>query len=136
MMRYFSLFVRVPFCSFTSRDGECLHVSTMDAIDVASKDSFVYTAYESGVMEYNIHTSEKVMLDKINYLSDIQVSCIDMDTVENALYIGYKNGNIDKIINNQILNIPPIKLAEVTGSKQINCFYRSGQYIYIATDFL
>ena len=112
-----------------------LHVSTMEAIDVASKDSFVYTAYESGVMEYNIHTSEKVMLDKINYLSDIQVSCIDMDTVENALYIGYKNGNIDKIINNQILNIPSIKLAEVTGSKQINSFYRSGQYIYIATDF-
>ena len=61
-----------------------LHVSTMEAIDVASKDSFVYTAYESGVMEYNIHTSEKVMLDKINYLSDIQVSCIDMDTVENT----------------------------------------------------
>ena len=138
MMRYFVfLFLFVShFVHSQVGTGEWrLHVSTMEAIDVASKDSFVYTAYESGVMEYNIHTSEKVMLDKINYLSDIQVSCIDMDTVENALYIGYKNGNIDKIINNQILNIPPIKLAEVTGSKQINCFYRSGQYIYIATDF-
>lgn len=138
MMRYFVflLLFASHFVFSQVGTGEWrLHVPTMEAIDVATKDSFVYTAYESGVMEYNIHTNEKVMLDKINYLSDIQISCLDMDSIEDALYIGYKNGNIDKIVNNQILNIPAIKLAEVTGSKQINGFYRSGSYIYIATDF-
>ena len=138
MMRYFVflLLFASHFVFSQVGTGEWrLHVPTMEAIDVATKDSFVYTAYESGVMEYNIHTNEKVMLDKINFLSDIQVSCLDMDSIEDALYIGYKNGNIDKIVNNQILNIPAIKLAEVTGSKQINGFYRSGSYIYIATDF-
>ena len=96
MMRYFVfLFLFASHFVFSQvGTGEWrLHVPTMEAIDVAAKDSFVYTAYESGVMEYNIHTNEKVMLDKINYLSDIQVSCVDMDSVENALYIGYKNGS-------------------------------------------
>ena len=112
MMRYFVflLLFASHFVFSQVGTGEWrLHVPTMEAIDVATKDSFVYTAYESGVMEYNIHTNEKVMLDKINFLSDIQVSCLDMDSIEDALYIGYKNGNIDKIVNNQILNIPAIK---------------------------
>ena len=53
-----------------------LHVPTRQAIDVATIDTFVYTAYESGIMEYNIHTNEKFMLNKVNILSDIQLSCV------------------------------------------------------------
>ena len=112
-----------------------LHVPTRQAIDVATIDSFVYTAYESGIMEYNIHTNEKFMLNKVNILSDIQLSCLDSDTTNKTVYVGYNNGNIDKIKNGSVLNIPAIKLAQIAGSKKINMFYIQEEYIYVATDF-
>ena len=38
----------------------------------------------------------------------------------NAVFVGYANGNLDKIKNNTVTNIPAIKLAQVQGSKRIN----------------
>jgi len=129
------LFVIHGFSSQVGTGEWRLHVPTQQAIDVATIDSFVYTAYESGVMEYNIHTNEKFMLNKINFLSDIQLSCIDSDSIDNTIYIGYQNGNIDKLDNGVLINIPAVKLAQISGSKKINGFYRSGEYVFVATDF-
>jgi hypothetical protein len=71
----------------------------------------------------------------MNGLSDILLSCIYYDTIDQALYIGYKNGNIDKVSGNTVINIPAIKLASISGSKKINRFYRYGTTVYVATDF-
>lgn len=112
-----------------------LHTATMRALDIAHDDEFVYTAYENGLMKYHLASKEKTLLNKMNGLSDILLSCIYFDTIDQALYIGYKNGNIDKISGNTVINIPAIKLASISGSKKINRFYRYGTTVYIATDF-
>jgi hypothetical protein len=112
-----------------------LHTATMRALDIAQDDEFVYTAYENGLMKYHLATKEKTLLNKMNGLSDILLSCIYYDTIDQALYIGYKNGNIDKVSGNTVINIPAIKLASISGSKKINRFYRYGTTVYIATDF-
>lgn len=112
-----------------------LHVATLRAIDVASNQEFVFTAYENGLMRYHIESKEKTLLTGINGLSDILISCIYFDTVSDALYIGYKNGNIDKLSGSQIINIPAIKLSSIPGSKEINRFYRGNKGLYVATDF-
>jgi hypothetical protein len=112
-----------------------LHTATMRALDIAQDDEFVYTAYENGLMKYHLASKEKTLLNKMNGLSDILLSCIYYDTLDQALYIGYKNGNIDKISGNTVINIPAIKLASISGSKKINRFYRFGTTVYIATDF-
>ena len=112
-----------------------LHTATMRALDIAQDDEFVYTAYENGLMKYHLASKEKTLLNKMNGLSDILLSCIYYDTLDQALYIGYKNGNIDKISGNTVINIPAIKLASISGSKKINRFYRFGTTVYIAIDF-
>jgi len=112
-----------------------LHTATMRALDIAQDDEFVYTAYENGLMKYHLASKEKTLLNKMNGLSDILLSCIYYDTLDQALYIGYKNGNIDKISGNTVINIPAIKLASISGSKKINRFYRFGTTVYVATDF-
>jgi hypothetical protein len=54
---------------------------------------------------------------------------------QNALYIGYDNGNIDKIADNQVTNIPAIRLAQVPGNKRINKIVPHQGFIYFATSF-
>ena len=125
----FGLFAQVETGSWR------LHTATMRALDIAQDDEFVYTAYENGLMKYHLATKEKTLLNKMNGLSDILLSCIYFDTLDQALYIGYKNGNIDKISGNTVINIPAIKLASISGSKKINRFYRFGTTVYVATDF-
>jgi hypothetical protein len=107
----------------------------MRAIDIAKDDDFVYTAYENGLMKYHLDSKEKTLLNKMNGLSDILLSSIYYDSIDQELYIGYKNGNIDKISGDRLINIPAIKLASISGSKTINRFYRYGNTIYVATDF-
>ena len=112
-----------------------LHTATMRALDIAKDDQFIYTAYENGLMKYHVETKEKSLVNKMNGLSDILLSCLFYDSLDKALYIGYKNGNIDKIKDENIVNIPAIKLAGFSGSKNINRFYRSNEGVYVATDF-
>ena len=112
-----------------------LHVASGQAIDVAIVDNTVFTAFKNGIFVYNSDTEEEELLTDINGLSDIDVSAIYYDEVEGAVLVGYENGNIDKITSDNIYNIPAIKLAQIPNSKRINRFERSGDYIYVATDF-
>lgn len=112
-----------------------LHVSTSKAIDVVASENEVFTAYVNGMSIYNIDTEEHRLLTALNGLSDIEISCLYFDEVQNAVYIGYKNGNIDKYKNGEIVNIPAIKLAQLSVSKRINRFERNGIYVYAANDF-
>lgn len=112
-----------------------LHVSTSKAIDVVASENEVFTAYVNGMSIYSIATDEHRLLTALNGLSDIEISCLYYDEVQQAVYIGYTNGNIDKYQNGQVINIPAIKLAQLSVSKRINRFERNGSYVYAANDF-
>jgi hypothetical protein len=112
-----------------------LHVSTSKAIDVVASENEVFTAYVNGMSIYTIDTEEHRLLTALNGLSDIEISCLYYDEIEQAVYIGYTNGNIDKYKNGEIINIPAIKLAQLSVSKRINRFERNGSYVYAANDF-
>lgn len=112
-----------------------LHTATLRALDIATDNEFVYTAYENGLMKYHLDSKEKTLVNRMNGLSDILLSCLYYDTLDQALYIGYQNGNIDKIQDNKVYNIPAIKLATLSGSKKVNRFYRSDEDVFVATDF-
>ncbi len=112
-----------------------LHVPARKAIDVASGNGIIYTAFVSGVLEYDVAENETSLWTDVNGLSDITISSIGYDNARSALFIGYENGNLDKIQNNRVTNIPAIKLAEIPGSKVINKIVPYGNYIYLATGF-
>ncbi len=112
------------------------HTATSKAIDVAVTEDNVYTALENGLLSLAIsNNDEKELLNVLTGLSDISISRLYWDEVESALFIGYENGNIDKLKNGRIYNIPAIKLASVATSKRINGFIRFQDFIYVSTDF-
>ena len=112
-----------------------LHVPSSKAIDVVALGDRVYTAYENGLSEYDFSSKELSVWDAVNALSDISLSCLGYSTSNGALFIGYENGNIDKIKNNSVTNIPAIVLAEIQGSKRINKIVEHGGYVFFATGF-
>jgi hypothetical protein len=110
-------------------------VASAKAIDIVSDGERIFTALENGLYIYNPYTEEGVLKTALNGLSDIEISCLYHDATDEAIYIGYANGNIDKWQAGKITNLPAIKLAQITNSKRINKFERNGAYIYVANDF-
>ena len=111
------------------------HIPNKYCIDVVESNNIIYAAYENGILEYDISASEKSVWDNVNSLSDIKISCLSKSAYDNSIFVGYVNGNIDKIKDNKVTNIPVIKLAQLTGSKKINKIVEYNHYMYLATDF-
>ena len=112
-----------------------LHVPARQGIDVAVTNGKVYTAFANGVSEYDMSSNEISVWDAVNGLSDITISCLGTAPNGNAVFIGYENGNIDKLENNTVTNIPAIRLAEVLGSKKIHSIVEHDGYMFFATGF-
>ncbi|MFT7344361.1 MAG: hypothetical protein ACI9XP_000944 [Lentimonas sp.] len=121
--------------SQSAMGGWTLHVPSRKAIGVAASGNVVYTAYTNGILEYDLDFNEKSLLTAVNGLSDIQISAIEYDSKSNSIFVGYENGNIDKIQGNSITNIPAIKLAEIQGVKKINRFLCQNGFVYASTGF-
>ena len=112
-----------------------LHVPSKKAIDVAAGNGSVFAAFENGLLEYTIEDEEKRLWTDVNGLSDIALTCLHFDANSNSLFIGYENGNFDKLKNGQVTNIPAIKLAQIQGSKRINKIVPHDGFMYLATGF-
>lgn len=112
-----------------------LHVEAKRAIDVVAGNNTVFTAFQNGLLEYDTKQHEVSVWTKINGLSDLTISCIYFDNASNSLFIGYENGNFDKIKDNKVTNIPGIKLAQIQGVKRINKIIVTGNYAYLSTGF-
>ncbi|MDX2360711.1 MAG: hypothetical protein QNK23_07880 [Crocinitomicaceae bacterium] len=112
-----------------------MHVPASKSIDVVSLGSKIFTAYEFGVSEYDVHNNETALWDAVNGLSDVAISCLGYSPSNNSVFVGYENGNLDKIKDNRVTNIPAINLAQIQGSKKINSIVAHGDYVYLATGF-
>lgn len=110
-----------------------LHTPANRALDVVECNSMIYAAYETGVSEYDPASGEISMWDVINGLSDITISALGTDG--SSVMIGYENGNLDLLKDNEVINIPAITLAQIQGSKRINKIVMHNGFIYLATGF-
>ncbi len=118
------------------RTGEWrFHSSTREAIDVEATENQIFTAYKNGLSILDVSEKRHSLYNALNKLSDIEITCLFHDDLDNSLYIGYANGNIDKLKNDIIYNIPALKLAQVPNSKRINRFEKNGSFVYAACDF-
>ncbi|MES2798557.1 MAG: hypothetical protein V4638_00955 [Bacteroidota bacterium] len=137
MLRLF-LFFQLCSLSVFSQIGTGqwrMHVPNRNAIDIAANGPIIYTAFESGLLEYNSDDAEKRVWTDVNGLSDITITAIYFSEADNSLFIGYENGNVDILKENTIFNVPAIKNAQIAGSKRINKFREYQGFIFIATGF-
>jgi hypothetical protein len=132
---FFFLFLTVSVNAQIGMGQWRMHVPNRTALDLVVQGNTVFAAYENGLLEYDIEANETSLWTDVNSLSDIDLTCLGNYTPQNALYIGYENGNIDKIVNNQVTNIPAIRLAQVQGNKRINRIVPYQGFVYFATSF-
>jgi hypothetical protein len=97
----------------------------------------VYAAASNGVFWYNPVSGHTGKLSTVNGLSDVGITAIEYSDGYNMLAVGYENGNIDLVFDEQrVVNLPFVMQKQIQGSKRINHFYfdKQGQ-ILVSTGF-
>lgn len=111
-----------------------VHVSYLDAKSLSFGNGVVYTSSKNGIFSYDQSDRSIQTLTKIDGLSDSDITHIGYSIQNEMLLVGYRNGNIDIITDNQIINFAVIKNSSYP-DKTINHFLFQNQTCFISTDF-
>jgi len=111
------------------------YIPRKTGISLCEANNKIYCITETGAFFYNKDDNTIQKLSKINGLSGFNTTAIAYDKKNNKVIIGYKDGNIDIIKDNEIYNLSDIQRKNIYGSKQINHFSFFNGYTYVATDF-
>lgn len=77
-------------------------------------------------------------VDKVSGLSDVSISRLAYDKINDQLIVAYSNSNLDIIQGSTVNNLPYIKEnTNIIGDRQINDIYidSNGKYAYLSTAF-
>jgi hypothetical protein len=110
-------------------------VPSKKAIDLCQGGNRIMVALENAVFEYDIINHEKTIWSKTNHLSDIFLNCVHYDSLYNSFWIGYSNGNIDRIKGETVNNLPDLKISSITGDKKVIKFISYKKTIFALTSF-
>ncbi len=104
-------------------------------IDIEKLGDEVYGASENGIVVHNYKEGTVEKLTEVNALSDNGVSAIGVNIANNALIVGYTNGNVDIIIDNLTTNMFQIKSSLIIGDKQVYDVFCKGNLAYLSCGF-
>ncbi len=111
------------------------HFSYYSAANVAVVQSKVYCASKNGFFFFDTEEQSTSIISKVNGLSDTGISALGYNAFNNILVLGYANGNIDLLRDNEISNFNVIKEADLNGSKYIRGIHFNENTAYISADF-
>lgn len=109
-----------------------IHYSLLNSVGITKTKSKIFMGGINGIVVYDTEDNSIDEITLVNGLSDINISAIGSN--EEVLIVGYSNGNIDVITDNEYYNVPWLKKAQLSGGKTINNFYFYSDYVYISTD--
>ncbi len=89
-------------------------------IDVTLGNNCVYAASRYGIVKLDIQDNSLKRITRTAGLNDSYISAIGYEANKNVLLVGYENGNVDLVFENEIINLPDIKNANITADKKIN----------------
>ncbi len=115
------------------------HFSYFNIKDISQGNNKIYAASENAVFIYDLATQEISTISTINGLSGESISTIHYSASYDLLLIGYKNGLIEVVFDNDddvltvidILEKPTIPPTD----KGINHFNEFEDVVYISTDY-
>lgn len=111
------------------------HLPYRNCIAVAEAGSKVYCASQYALFYFDRTDNSVNRLNKVNGLSDIEISTIGYSETYKTLMVTYVNANIDLITEDGIINISDIKRKNIFGKKTINSIMFLGQYAYLSCGF-
>ena len=103
---------------------------------IAEAEDWVYYVAGGNLFRLDKQTQENEALSPMNYLSDMSIAQAFYNSDKDYLVLIYANSNIDVIKSDgSVINMPEIKNAVMTSSKNINFVTFAPGEIYVATDF-
>jgi Two component regulator propeller len=108
------------------------YLSYYSGLTVCQGGGNIYCCCSSGVFAYNLNDNSLQRYNKVTGLSDIGCTVARYNPSDNTLVIGYSNGNIDIMSNNQVINIPDLKNSSALGSKTINNIFFSHDSAFVS----
>lgn len=116
------------------------HIALRGFYSVAVDDDYVYAATDKGLMLMDKATKDRDLPEmstwtKVEGLSDIDIAKIYYDKNYKILIISYKNGNIDLVKNDNVINISDIKNKQIPGSKELSHIHTQGNIAYLVYPF-
>ena len=112
-----------------------LHIPSNNAVAIAGDEQNVHVMYDNALLSYDLTANEVTRRDKIDYLSEIELSAIGFHKKTQQLFIGYETGNIDVLQGERTINLPYILNANITGDKSIYSIEVFDDIVYMATGF-
>ncbi|MAW66024.1 MAG: hypothetical protein CMD18_07505 [Flavobacteriales bacterium] len=138
--QYILLYVLITFTLYINAQSVGLgqfsdHLPYNEGNSLCISNDKVYVISGQGLFTYDIADNSIETLSKVNKLTGLDPSSISYSQKHNAVIIGYSSGNIDLIVNNQVVNIPDIERAPILGFKSINEIYIKEDYAFLSTGF-
>jgi len=107
------------------------YLSYQNCSKVSFGNNIAYCTAQSGIFSYNTLDNSIEKYSRATGLSDIGTTVARAASYNNALFIGYSDGNIDILQNGQIVNIPDLKNSTAQGNKTINDVYFINNIAYV-----
>ncbi len=102
---------------------------------ITESSTKIYVASENGIFSYSKQDKNVEKLTKVNLLSDVGISSIRYSEENQVLAVGYSNGNLDLIYNDETYNLSDIEREMISGSKAINDILFIDEYAYLSCGF-
>ncbi len=116
-------------------EGWQTHLNYSQAKRLTLAQQKVYVATDNSLFYFDKEDNSLRKLSTIDGLSEISISALGYNANNNIVIIGYRNGNIDLIHENTIINLPAIKEASISGTKTINHIATLQNEAYLSTNF-
>ncbi|MFM9984062.1 MAG: T9SS type A sorting domain-containing protein [Flavobacteriales bacterium] len=140
-MRYFILVYIVLVLSVLSVNAQFSigtwrdHLPYGKCVDLCSAGEKIFCATPYSVFVHTPSTGENFRISKVNYLSDVGIIAMEYDPSSGFVVVGYSNGNVDLIKEDQGINIPDIKFSSIIGDKAVYDILPYGNRVYLSTGF-
>lgn len=115
--------------------GWKMHLPYKNCKYVTGSSYALWAATDNGLFRMNKSDMSLERITKIEGLSDLSIGALGYSSNDDVLFVGYKNGNIDLIKGNKIINLPDVKRAQIIADKAINNVYFVGPLAYVSTGF-
>jgi hypothetical protein len=118
----------IPFGSWR------VHVPYADCKHLAETPERILAASENGLFSVGKADGEIRRLSAVDGFSDVGIAFMDYQSDADVVLIGYRNGNIDLIKNdNRIINLPDVLNSSLQGDKAIRHVHFRGNEAIIST---
>lgn len=106
-----------------------------DVVDIVEHNNVAYGVTKNALIIRDFNDGSIERVTEVNGLSDIGLSSVGYNIANNAVIVGYENGNVDLIIDNLTTNLFQIKQSGIIGDKTINDIYCKDNLAYLSCGF-